>query len=70
MGILHFFPFWAVAPKGPMTYAFRHMGDFLLLLLLLLLLHLRPPPGLEALNPASRLQTSLEAPILASRSQS
>ena len=33
-------PFWAAAPKGSMTYAFTHMGDFLLLLLLLL----RPPP--------------------------
>ena len=28
----------AAAPKGSMTYAFTHMGDFLLLLLLLLLL--------------------------------
>ena len=37
--------FWAAAPKGPMTYAFTHMGDFLLLLLLLL--H-PPPPGFEA----------------------
>ena len=27
-------PFWAAAPKGSMTYAFTHMGDFLLLLLL------------------------------------
>ena len=32
----------AAAPKGSMTYAFTHMGDFLLLLLLLLLL--RPSP--------------------------
>ena len=31
-------PFWAAAPKGSMTYAFTHMGNFLLLLLLLLLL--------------------------------
>ena len=39
-------PFWAASPKGPMTYAFTHMGNFLLLLLLLLLLILllRPPP--------------------------
>ena len=29
-------PFWAAVPKGSMTYAFTHMGDFLLLLLLLL----------------------------------
>ena len=28
----------AAAPKGSMTYAFTHIGDFLLLLLLLLLL--------------------------------
>ena len=27
--------FWAAAPKGSMTYAFTHMGDFFLLLLLL-----------------------------------
>ena len=31
---------WAAAPKGSMSYAFTHMGNFLLLLLLLL----RPPP--------------------------
>ena len=46
-------PFWAAAPKGSMTYAFTHMGDFLLLLLLLL----RPPPSnpsLEAQIPVSR----------------
>ena len=24
--------YWAVAPKGSMTYAFTHMGNFLLLL--------------------------------------
>ena len=30
--------FWAAAPKGLMTYAFTHMGNFLLLLLLLLVL--------------------------------
>ena len=39
-----FFPFWAAALKGSMTYAFTHMGDFLLLLLLLLLLLRTPPP--------------------------
>ena len=36
-------PFWAAAPKGPMTYALTHMGDFLFLLLLLLLLLLLIP---------------------------
>ena len=35
-------PFWAAAPKGPMTYAFTQ-EKFLLLLLLLPLLH--PPPS-------------------------
>ena len=34
--------FWAAAPKGSITYAFTHMGDFPLLLLLPLLP--RPPP--------------------------
>ena len=34
-------PSWAVAPKGSMTYAFTHMGDFLLLVL-----HTPPPLGL------------------------
>ena len=29
---LIFLPFWAAAPKGSMTYAFTHMGSFLLLL--------------------------------------
>ena len=33
-------PFWAAAPKGPMTYAFTQEK----FLLLLILLHLRPPP--------------------------
>ena len=50
-----FSPFWAAAPKGPMTYALTHMGDFLLFLLLLLLL-LRPPPR-EAQILASRLKS-------------
>ena len=40
--------FWAAAPKGSMTYAFKHMGNFLLLLLLLLLLRTPPPPSLHA----------------------
>ena len=48
--------FWAAAPKGPMTYAFTHMGDFLLLLLLL-----HPPLWLQSPN------SSPEAPIPASR---
>ena len=47
-------PFLAAAPKGSMTFAFTHMGNFLLLLLL------HPPP----LNP------SLEAKIWVSRAQS
>ena len=34
----YFLSFWAAAPKGLMTYAFTHMGNFLLLFLLLLLL--------------------------------
>ena len=34
-----FSSFWAAAPKGSMTYAFTHMGSFLLLLLL----HTPPP---------------------------
>ena len=38
------FPFWAAAPKGPMTYAFTQ--EKFLLLLLLLLLFLRPPSKL------------------------
>ena len=46
--------FWAAAPKGPMTYALTHMGDFLLLLLLLLLL-LRPPPP-QGPNPSPEAQ--------------
>ena len=38
----------AAAPKGSMTYAFTHMGDFLLLLLLLLC---PPPPQIPVLTP-------------------
>ena len=54
-------PFWAAAPKGLMTYAFTHMGDFLLLLLLLLLL--RPPPSKLISWPWGH-NPSLEAQIL------
>ena len=43
--------FWAAAPKGSMTYAFTHMGNFLLLLLLL---RTPPPPSLQAHISASR----------------
>ena len=42
---LPFPSFWAAAPKGSMTYAFTHMGNFLLLLLLL---RTPPPPSLQA----------------------
>ena len=45
----------AAAPKGSMTYAFTHMGNFLLLLLLAI--------GIWA----SRLDFGLEAGIWASR---
>ena len=38
------FPFWAAAPKGSMTYAFTHMGDFLLYFLLC------PPPSSPSLE--------------------
>ena len=38
----------AAAPKGSMTYAFTHMGNFLLLL------RTPPPPSLQAYIPASR----------------
>ena len=34
--IAMFLVFWAAAPKGSMTYAFSHMGNFVLILLLLL----------------------------------
>ena len=50
------FPFWAAAPKGSMTYAFTHMGDFLLLLPLLLLLLLRTPPPIQPLGPYLSLE--------------
>ena len=51
--------FWAATPKGPMTYAFTHMGNFLLLLLLLLFLLLRPPPDLKP-----RFQPPAQIPAL------
>ena len=55
-------PFWAAAPKGSMTYAFTHTGDFLLLFLLLC-----PPP----LKSQSRGQnSSLKAKIPVSRPKS
>ena len=49
--------FWATVPKGSMTYAFTHMGNFLLLLLLLLLL-LRPPTS----NPCLWVQIPVSRP--------
>ena len=44
------FPFWAAALKGSITYAFTHMGNFLLILLLLLLLRTPHPPYLQTLQ--------------------
>ena len=65
------FAFWAAAPQGSMTYAFTHMGDFLLLLLLLLL---RPsPPQIPVSRPKFQSRgpnPSLEAQIPASRPKS
>ena len=67
--------FWAAAPKGSMTYAFTHMGNFLLLLLLLL--RSPPPPSLQAHISAWRPifqprgpNPSLEAQIPPSRPKS
>ena len=68
--------FWAAAPKGSMTYAFKIMGNFLLLPLFILLLCTPPSnPSLEAQIPVLRpksqswdLNPSLEAQILASSS--
>ena len=55
-------PFWAAAPKGYLTYAFTHIGNFLLLLLLfLLLLRLSLKPKF------SRLGSCLLAGIWTSR---
>ena len=51
------FCFWAAAPKGSMTYAFTHMGNFLLL---------RTPPSPQPPGP----YLSLEAHIPASRPKS
>ena len=67
--------FCAAAPKGSMTYAFTHMGNFLLLLLLLF--RTRPPPSLQAHISASRSisqprgpNPSLEVQIPTSRPKS
>ena len=72
----HLVPFWAVAPKGSMTYAFTHMGNFLLFSFV------PPPPSglylsLEAHIPVSRPKSqsrgsnpSFEAKIIASRPKS
>ena len=65
----------AAAPKGFMTYAFTHMGNFLLLLLL----HrpFAPSPSLEAQIPVPRPKSQSRGPnpirkaqILASRPKS
>ena len=53
--------FWAAAPKGPMTYAFTHMGNFLLLLLLLLRTPL--PPASRPISQPGGPYPSLEAQI-------
>ena len=45
-----------------MTYAFTHMGNFLLLLLLLLLLPLRPPLKSQSRGPNSSLEAQI--PVL------
>ena len=51
---------WAAAPKGSMTYAFTHMGNFLFLLLLC-------PPAKS--NP-SQINPSIKAQIPVSRPKS
>ena len=63
-GIFSFFPssfffffFWAAAAKGSMTYAFSHMGNFLLLFFSSFFVRPSPPrsnPSLEAQIPAVR----------------
>ena len=54
----------AAAPKGSMTYAFTHMGDFLLLLFLLL----RPSPlKSQSRGPNSSLEAQI--PVLRPKSQ-
>ena len=58
--------FWAAAPKGSMTCAFTHMGNFLLLLLLLLLFRTIPSPQL----PGPYLSLEAHDPILRPKSQS
>ena len=55
-----FFFFWAAAVKGSMTYAFTHIGDFLLLLLH----HILPSP---LKSQSQGLNSSLEAKIPVSR---
>ena len=59
--------FWAAAPKGSMTYAFTHMGSFLLLLLLCT----PPPPASRPISQPGGPYPSLEAqiPVLRSKSQ-
>ena len=44
-----------MAPKGLLTYAFTHMGDFLFLLLLL---HPFPPSQAQGSNPSPETQIS------------
>ena len=61
-------PFWAAAPKGSMTYAFTHMGNFLLLLLLLLLRP--PPPASRPISQPGGPYPSLEAQISVLRPKS
>ena len=51
----------AAAPKGSMTYAFTHMGNFFLLLLLLLLLH---PPLIKFQSQGPNLSLEAQIPAL------
>ena len=64
--------FWAAAPKGPMTYAFTHTGDFLLLLLLLHhpLTPASKPKGSRLQSQPKGSNLSLKAPTPTSRLQS
>ena len=58
-----FLSFWAAVPKGSMTYAFKHMGKFLLLLLLLLLSFVPPSnPSLKAHIPVSSPKSQPQDP--------
>ena len=52
----------SVAQKGSMTYAFTHMGNFLLLLLLLLCLPPPSNPSLKAQIPVSRPKSQSRGP--------